>query len=55
MKDANFINSLTGKVAGLTINTSSSGVGGASKVVLRGNKSISQSSNALDVLRNVKL
>ena len=29
-KDANFINSLTGMVAGLTINTSSSGVGGAS-------------------------
>ena len=42
VKDANFINSLSGKVAGVTINASSSGVGGASKVVLRGNKSISQ-------------
>lgn len=31
VKDANFINSLTGKVAGVTINASSSGVGGASK------------------------
>ena len=32
VKDANFMNSLTGKVAGVTINASSSGVGGASKV-----------------------
>lgn len=30
-KDANFINALSGKVAGVTINSSSSGVGGASK------------------------
>ena len=36
VKDANFMNSLAGKVAGVTINTSSSGVGGATKVVLRG-------------------
>lgn len=36
VKDANFINSLNGKVAGLNINASSSGVGGASKVVMRG-------------------
>ncbi len=46
-KDANFINSLNGKVAGVNINASSSGVGGASKVVMRGSKAISQSSNAL--------
>ncbi len=55
VKDANFINSLTGKVAGLTINTSSSGIGGASKVVLRGNKSISQSSNALYVIDGIPM
>ena len=54
-KDANFINSLTGKVAGVTINTSSSGVGGASKVILRGNKSISQSSNALYVIDGIPM
>lgn len=47
IKDANFINSLNGKVAGVNINSSSSGVGGASKVVMRGTKSIEQSSNAL--------
>ena len=40
VKDANLINSLSGKVAGVTINTSSAGVGGASKVVMRGTKSI---------------
>ncbi len=55
VKDANFINSLTGKVAGLTINTSSSGIGGASKVVLRGNKSISQSSNVLYVIDGIPM
>lgn len=55
VKDANFINSLTGKVAGVTINASSSGVGGAAKVVLRGNKSISQSSNALYVIDGIPM
>ena len=55
VKNANFINSLAGKVAGVTVNTSSSGVGGASKVVLRGNKSISQSSNALYVIDGIPM
>ncbi len=55
VKDANFINSLSGKVAGVNINASSSGIGGASKVVLRGNKSISQSSNALYVIDGVPM
>lgn len=54
-KDANFINSLNGKVAGLNINASSSGVGGATKVVMRGMKSISQSSNALYVIDGVPM
>ena len=55
VKDANFVNSLVGKVAGVTINASSSGVGGASKVVMRGQKSISQSSNALYVIDGVPM
>ena len=55
VKDANFMNSLAGKVAGVTINASSSGVGGATKVVLRGNKSISQSSNALYVIDGIPM
>lgn len=54
-KDANFVNSLNGKVAGVTINTSSSGVGGASKVVMRGTKSIGQSSNALYVIDGIPM
>lgn len=54
-KDANFINSLNGKVAGLNINASSSGTGGATKVVMRGTKSISQSSNALYVIDGVPM
>ena len=54
-KDANFVNSLNGKVAGLVINASSSGVGGASKVVMRGTKSIAKSSNALYVIDGVPM
>ena len=54
-KDANFINSLNGKVAGVNINASSSGVGGASKVVMRGSKAISQSSNALYVIDGIPM
>lgn len=54
-KDVNFINSLSGKVAGVTINASAGGVGSASKVVMRGQKSISQSSNALYVIDGVPM
>jgi TonB-linked SusC/RagA family outer membrane protein len=39
VKQVNPINSLSGKSAGLTITRSSSGAGGATKVVLRGNSS----------------
>lgn len=55
VKDVNFINSLNGKVAGLNINSSSSGIGGASKVVMRGSKSIEQSSNALYVIDGIPM
>ncbi|HBG39889.1 MAG TPA: SusC/RagA family protein [Porphyromonadaceae bacterium] len=55
IKDANFINALSGKVAGVTINASSSGVGGASKVVMRGMKSIAQSNNALYVVDGIPM
>lgn len=49
-KNANFINSLAGKVAGVNINSSSAGTGSISKVQMRGTKSIMQSSNALYVI-----
>ncbi len=55
VKDASFINALNGKVAGVNINTSSSGVGGASKVVMRGSRSIEQSSNALYVIDGIPM
>ncbi|WP_347564969.1 SusC/RagA family TonB-linked outer membrane protein [Bacteroides caecimuris] len=49
-KDANFMNSLNGKVAGVNIQKSSSGVGGATRVVMRGSKSIVGNNNALYVV-----
>lgn len=55
VKDANFVNSLSGKVAGVTINASSSGVGGETKVVMRGTKGIASSSNALYVIDGVPM
>lgn len=55
VKDANFINSLNGKVAGVNINASSSGVGGATRVVMRGTKSISANNNALYVIDGVPI
>jgi TonB-linked SusC/RagA family outer membrane protein len=55
VKSANLINSLAGKVAGVTINAGSSGVGGAAKVVMRGSKSIEQSNNALYVIDGIPM
>ena len=55
VKSANFVNSLTGKVAGAVINTSSSGVGGSAKVIMRGMKSIMQSSNVLYVIDGIPM
>ncbi|KIO74740.1 membrane protein [Pedobacter lusitanus] len=54
-KDANLVNSLNGKVAGLTISRSSSGVGGSAKVILRGSKSASGSNQALYVIDGVPM
>lgn len=54
-KDANFVNALSGKVAGLTINSSSSGVGGVTKASMRGTKSITKSSDALYVIDGVPM
>lgn len=48
-KDANFINSLSGKVAGVDIKRSSQ-MGGSSNVVIRGTKSLYGSSQALFVV-----
>ena len=53
VKDANFMNSLNGKVAGVNIQRSASGVGGSTRVVMRGNKSISGDNNVLYVIDGV--
>jgi TonB-linked SusC/RagA family outer membrane protein len=55
VKDANFVNSLSGKIAGVSINTSSSGIGGGAKVVMRGAKSISGNNNALYVIDGIPM
>lgn len=55
VKDANFMNSLAGKVAGVNINASSVGIGGATRVVMRGPKSINQSNQALYVIDGVPI
>ena len=53
VRDANFVNTLQGKVAGLFVTSASSGVGGATRVNLRGNRSIQSSNNALFVVDGV--
>ncbi|REG99577.1 SusC/RagA family TonB-linked outer membrane protein [Flavobacterium aquicola] len=41
VKDANLMNTVAGKIAGVAVTRSSSGVGGSTKVVIRGNSSVS--------------
>lgn len=55
VRDANFINSLAGKLAGVTINSSASGVGGSSRVVMRGTKSLFGSNDALYVVDGIPM
>lgn len=55
VKDANLMNSLSGKVAGVNIQSSSSGAGGATRVVMRGVKSIEGNNNALYVIDGVPM
>ena len=55
IKDANFMNSLAGKVAGITINANAAGPGSASRVVMRGVKSINGSNQALYVIDGVPM
>lgn len=55
MKDANFINSLAGKVAGVQISSGATGAGGATRVVMRGMKSLTKNNNALYVIDGVPM
>lgn len=53
VKDANFMNSLAGKVAGVQISSGATGAGGAARVVMRGMKSLTKDNNALYVIDGV--
>ncbi len=54
-KETNVINSLQGKVAGLTITKNAVGPGGESKVLLRGNRSLTGNNDPLYVIDGVPL
>ena len=54
-REANMVNSLAGKVAGVQINETAAGAGAETKVVMRGAKSISGNNNALYVLDGIPL
>lgn len=43
VRDANIINTIAGKIAGVAVTKSSGGTGGSTKVVIRGNSSVSNS------------
>ncbi len=55
VKTDNVINALSGKVAGLTITPSASGVGGSSKVILRGVRSATGNSQPLYVIDGIPI
>ncbi|CAM4170781.1 SusC/RagA family TonB-linked outer membrane protein [Flavobacterium weaverense] len=54
-RDLNVANSLSGKVAGIDISRSSSGLGGSTRVTLRGDRSISGNNQALYVVDGIPI
>lgn len=54
-KDANMINSLQGKAAGLVITPNATGAGGSSKIILRGNKSAFGNNQPLIVVDGIPM
>jgi TonB-linked SusC/RagA family outer membrane protein len=53
VRDANFVNTLSGKAAGIVVTQAAGGPGSATRVVLRGNRSIQGNNNALFVIDGV--
>lgn len=53
VKDPNMMNSLAGKTAGVQINKSAGGLGGSTKVIIRGNRSVGGSNQPLYVIDGV--
>lgn len=54
-REVTFVNSLSGKVSGMDISKSAAGAGGSTKIVLRGNKSLSASSEPLFVIDGIPM
>jgi len=54
-RELNVVNALQGKVAGLNISSGSSGLGAATRVILRGNRSINGNSQALFVVDGIQV
>jgi TonB-linked SusC/RagA family outer membrane protein len=54
-RDLNVANSLSGKVAGIDISRSSSGLGGSTRVTLRGDRSINGNNQALYVVDGIPI
>jgi TonB-linked SusC/RagA family outer membrane protein len=55
VKTDNMMNTLNGKVAGLTISPSASGVGGSAKVILRGSRSAQSNNQPLYVIDGIPI
>lgn len=53
VKTTNLINALGGKLAGVSVNESAAGMGGAARVVMRGPKSLAQSNQPLYVIDGI--
>lgn len=54
-KDINFVNSINGKVAGVDIKKSSSGIGGSTRIILRGNNSLTGDNEPLFVVDGIPI
>lgn len=55
VQDANFVNSLNGKVAGVQFSQNAAGVGSATRVVMRGVKSINGNNSVLYVIDGIPM
>ncbi|MCX8490543.1 MAG: TonB-dependent receptor plug domain-containing protein [Cyclobacteriaceae bacterium] len=54
-KEVNLANSLSGKIAGVQVSRAATGAGGASKVIIRGNNSLSGNSQPLYVVDGIPI
>ncbi len=55
VRDANFVNTLSGKAAGIVVTQAAGGPGSATRIVMRGNRSIQGNNNALFVVDGVAI